>query len=141
MLDSTTKDSSIRILNTSTAKASTKILRSQSNTAIITIVVSTVGLLILSSALIIAAVVVIRNYRRRSAKQQLDTDAPYSTLNRGSRLQVQPQSTQQNSNELYNQIHLSPFTGQTEFIPNLKLKIQTIHITALMPHSLILRTQ
>ena len=111
------KDSSIRIMNTSTADTGTNMLRGQSNTTIIGIGVSTIGLLILSSALIIAAIVVIRNYRRRSAKQKLNTDAPYSTLNRGSRLQVQPQYTQQNSDELYNQIHLSPSTGQTEFIP------------------------
>ena len=105
-------------MNTSTAKASTKMLRGQPNTAIIAIIVPTVILLILSSALIIAAVtaVVIRNYRRRSAKQKLNTDAPYSTLNRDSWLQVQPQYTHQNSNELYDQIHLSPSTGQTEFI-------------------------
>ena len=115
--NSTTKGSSIRIMNTSTADTGTNMLRDQSKIVIITIGVSTVGLLILSSALIIAAAVVIRNYRRRSAKQQLDTDAPYSILNRGSRLQVPSQSTQQNSNELYDQVHLSPSTGQTEFIP------------------------
>ncbi|MCG8623419.1 MAG: hypothetical protein MJE68_15680 [Proteobacteria bacterium] len=109
----------MKITNTFTPKTDTNMLRGQSNTAIIASVVSTVGLLILSSALIIAAVVITRNYRRRSAKQKLDNDAPYSTLslNRGSGLQVQPQSTQQNSNELYDQIHLSPSTGQTEFIP------------------------
>ena len=119
MIDSTTKDSSMKIMNTSTPKTDTKMLRGQSNTAIIVIVVCTVGLLILSSALIIAAVVIIRNYGRRSAKQKLDTDAPYSTLslNRGSGLQVQPQYIQQDSNELYDEIHLSPSTGQTEFIP------------------------
>ena len=92
--------------------------RDQSNTAaIIGIGISTAILLILSSALIITAVVLIRNYRRRSAKQELNNDALYSRLNRGSKAQVQPQSTQQNSNRLYDQIHLSPSTGQTEFIP------------------------
>ena len=75
---------------------------------------STAILLILSSALIITAAVLIRNYRRRPAKQKLNTDTLYSTLNRGSEKQVQPL---QNSNDLYDQIHLSPFTGQTEFIP------------------------
>ena len=38
-------------------------------------------------------------------------------LNRGSEQQVQLQSMQQNSNDLYDQIYLSPSTGQTEFIP------------------------
>jgi hypothetical protein len=111
-------DSSIGIMNTSTSKTDTIMLRDQSKIATIAIGVSTVTLLMLSSALIIIiAVVVIRNYRRRSAKQQIDTDASYSTLNRGSGIQVQPQSTQQNSNEVYDQIQLSPSTGQTECIP------------------------
>jgi hypothetical protein len=61
--------------------------------------------------------VLIRSYRKRSAKKELDTDTSYSTLNRDSGLQVQPQSTQQNSSDLYDQIHLSPSTGQTELIP------------------------
>ena len=43
-------------MNTSTAEIGTKMLRGRSNTAIITIGVSTVGLLILSSVLIITAV-------------------------------------------------------------------------------------
>ena len=89
----------------------------QSNTAaIIAVGVSTAILLILSSALIITAAVLIINYRRRSAKQKLNNDTLYSTLNRGFEAQVQSQLTQQNSNELYDQIHLSPSTGQTEFI-------------------------
>ena len=98
-------------VNTSTFTIDTKILGSQSMTAIIAIGVSTV---MLSSAFTITVVVLIRNYRRRSAKQELYTDTSYSTLNRGSGLQVQPQSIQQN--ELYDQIHLSPSTGQIEFI-------------------------
>ena len=92
MLDST---GSVMPTETSTSRIDTKMLRGQSHTAIIAIGVSTVTLLILSSALIITVVVLIWNYRRRSAKQELDTNAPYSTLNRGSELQVQPQSIQQ----------------------------------------------
>ena len=92
--------------------------RDQSNTAaIIGIGVSTAVLLILSSALIITAVVLIRNYRRRSAKQDINKDTLYSTLNRGSKQQALLQYLQQSSNDLYDQIHLSPSTGQTEFIP------------------------
>jgi hypothetical protein len=117
VLYSITKDSSIRTMNTSTAKTGTKKLGGQPKTAIIAIGLSTVILLILSSALIITVVVLIRNYRRRLAKQELNTDASYSTLNRDSGIQVQPRSNQQNSDELYDQIHLSPSTGQTEFIP------------------------
>jgi hypothetical protein len=112
VLYSTIKDSSTRTTNTSTSKTGI----SQPNTAIIAIGLSTVILLIGSSALIITAVVLIRNYRRRSAKQEVNTDASYSTLSRDSGIQVQPQSTQQNLDELYDQIHLSPSTGQTELI-------------------------
>ena len=74
-------------------------------------------LLILSTILIIIVVVLIWSYKRRSAKQNLYTDSSYSTLSRGSGQQIQPQSIQQDSAGLYDQIHLSPSTGQTEFIP------------------------
>jgi hypothetical protein len=117
MLDSKIKDSSSRIMNTSTAKIDTEMLTGQPKTAFITIGLAVVILPILSSALIITVAVLIRSYRKRLAKQELNTDASYSTFNRGTGLQVQPQFTQQNSNELYDQIHLSPSTGQTELIP------------------------
>ena len=41
--------------------------------------------------------------------------SPYSTLNRRA---GQPQSLQQDSAQLYDQIHLSPSTGQAEYVPN-----------------------
>ena len=71
-------------------------------------------LLILSTILIIIVVVLIWSYERRSAKQNLYSS--YSTLSRGSGQQIQSQSVQQDSAGLYDQIHLSPSTGQTEFI-------------------------
>ena len=79
--------------------------------------VSIAILLILSTALITTVVLLIWSYKRRSAKQ--NTDSSYSTLSRGTGpwQQIQPQSIQHNSAELYDQIHLSPSTGQTEFIP------------------------
>ncbi|MCG8624717.1 MAG: hypothetical protein MJE68_22315 [Proteobacteria bacterium] len=40
--------------------------------------------------------------------------SPYSTLNRRA---GQPQSLQQDSAQLYDQIHLSPSTGQAEYVP------------------------
>ena len=93
-------------------------LTEQSKTVITAIGVSTVILLILSSALIITVVVLIWNYKRRSAKKELYTDnQSYSTLTRGSGQQIQPQFVQQYSAQLYDQIHLSPSTGQTEFSP------------------------
>ena len=82
----------------------------------IEIIATVVSLSILSIILIITVVVVIWSYKRRSVKHKLNTDDAYSTLNRGSR-QTQQQTTQQDSAELYDQIHLSPSTGQTEFIP------------------------
>ena len=92
-------------------------LKDQSKTVTIAIGVSTVILLILSSALVITVVVLIWNYKRRSAKKKLYTDTSYSTLTRGTGQQTQPQSVQQDFAQLYDQIHLSPSTGQTEFIP------------------------
>ena len=44
----------------------------------------------------------------------MNNSSPYSTLNRRA---GQPQSLQQDSPELYDQIHLSPSTGQAEYIP------------------------
>jgi hypothetical protein len=86
----------------------------QSNINIIAIGVSIAILLILSTALIITAIVLIWSYKRRSSKQ-VNNSSPYSTLNRRA---GQPQPLQQDSAELYDQIHLSPSTGQTEYIPN-----------------------
>ena len=87
-----------------------------SDKMIIGIAVSIAILLILSTILIIIVMVLIWNYRRRSAKQKLNTDCSYSTLSRGTGQQIQPLSICNDSAELYNQIQLSPSTGQTEFI-------------------------
>ena len=89
-------------------------VQSSSVTVIIAIGVSIAILLTLSTTLIIIVIVLIWNYKRRSAKQKLNTDSSYSTLSRGTEQQV---PIQHDSAELYDQIHLSPSTGQTEFIP------------------------
>ena len=99
------------------SKTEAKILTEQSQTVTTAIGVSTAILLILSSALIITVVVLIWSYKRRSAKKELYTDNSYSTLTRESGQQIHSQSIQQDSAQLYDQIHLSPSTGQTEFIP------------------------
>ena len=104
-------------MNTPPSKTEAKMLRGQSKTVIIAIGVSTAIRLILSSALIITVVVPIWSYKRRSAKKELYTDTSYSTLTRESGQQIQPQSVQQEFAQLYDQVHLSPSTGQTEFIP------------------------
>ena len=70
-------------------------------------------LLILSTILIITATVLIWSYKRRSSKQ-INNSSPYSTLNRRA---GQPQSLRQDSAQLYDQIHLSPSTGQAEYVP------------------------
>ena len=98
-------------------------LRGQSNTAaIIAIGVSTVILLILSSVLVITTAVLIRNYRRRSAKQELNTDILYSTLNRGSEQQVQSQYMQQNSNDTTIKYTLVHLLVKQSLSQNLKVK-------------------
>ena len=104
---------------TTNAKMSTSTAQSKSVTGnqIITIGVSIAILLIISITLIITVVVLVLNRKRRSAKQNLYTDRSYSILSRGTGQQTQPQSVQQDSAQLYDQIHLSPSTGQTEFIP------------------------
>ena len=86
----------------------------QSNINIVAIGVSIAMLLILSTVLIITATILIWSYKRRSFKQ-VNNSSPYSTLNRRA---GQSQSLQQDSSELYDQIHLSPSTGQTEYVPN-----------------------
>ena len=98
--------------SSSTTDAKTLTVQSSSVTVIIAIGVSIVILLILSTTLIIIAIVLIWNYKRR-VKQKLNTDSSYSTLSRGTEQQV---PIQHDSAELYDQIHLSPSTGQTEFI-------------------------
>ena len=103
-------------MNTPPSKTEAKMLRGQSKTVIIAIGVSTAIRLILSSVLIVTVVVLTWSYKRRSAKKELYTDTLYSTLSRGFGQQIQPQSVQQEFAQLYDQIHLSPSTGQTEFI-------------------------
>ena len=111
-------------MNTPPSKTKAKMPRGQSKTVFMAIGLSTVILLILSSALIITVVVLIWSYKRRSAKKVLYTDTSYFTLSRGSGQQREPQSVQQEFVKLYDQVHLSPSTGHTEFIPRSKVKGQ-----------------
>ena len=97
--------------------ADMEILKDQSNsvTEIIAIVVSLIVLLVLLVALIITVVALV--YKRKGAQKKFYIDSSYSTLKRGTGQQIQPQPLQQDSAQLYDQIHLSPSTGQTEYIP------------------------
>ena len=75
-------------------------------------------ILLTLSTILITVVILTWSYKRRYAKQELYTDTLYSTLNRDSGVQVQPALyIQHDSAQFYDQIHLSPSTGQTEFIP------------------------
>ena len=85
----------------------------QSNGNIIAIGVSIAMLLILSTTFIIIVIVLLWSYKSRLTKQKM-TDSTYSTLNRRT---GQLQSVKCDSPGLCDQIHLSPSTGQTEFIP------------------------
>ena len=63
---------------------------------------------------VIAAIALVLT-RKSAQKRKVDYDSSYSTLCRESAQQMQSQSLQ-TSNDLYDQIQLSPSTGQAEFI-------------------------
>ena len=98
---------------------STLTVQSKSGTGnqIIAFGVSIAILLVISTTIIITIAILVCSYKKRAAKQKLYTDSSYSTLSRGSVQHVQPQSIQHDSTQLYDQVHLSPSTGQTEFVP------------------------
>ena len=92
-------------------------------------VVGVVGalLLILIISLIIILSLIMWYHKRRNKKSEIDPnsgsmreDAPYSTLERGMNHPLEPQAS--NTTELYDQIHLSPSTGQTELISKIESK-------------------
>ena len=117
IIDFATTNSFAKRMNTTSSSAintKTPTVHTNSATVIIAIGPSIAILLILSITLIITVAVLIWNYKRRSAKQKLNTDSSYSILSRGAEQQV---PIEHESAELYDQIHLSPSTGQTEFIP------------------------
>ena len=76
-------------------------------TGIITIVVL---VLVLTVVLAIISGLILK----RPAKKKSDHDSSYFVLSRGTNQQIQPQSP----NDLYDQIKLSPLTGQAEFVSN-----------------------
>ena len=97
-------------------------------------------LLILITSLIIVILILITRYRkRRTHKLEIDPnsagsmgeDVSYSILERGRRQQIQPQDS--NSSEPYDQVHLSPSTGQTELISKTESKTAE-DINTIMPN-------
>ena len=106
----------MRTTSSFTSDPTSVVLQSNSATEITVVGVSIALLLVLSTILIVIVSLLVWSYKRQSAKQSLLADSSYSMLSRGSGQQIQPQSIQHNSAQLYDQIHLSPSTGQTEYI-------------------------
>ena len=77
-------------------------------------VVVAILILVLLAAIALTVIIVMS---RKSVKRKSNFDSSYSALNRGTPQQLQPLAVH-NSSELYDQIHLSPLTGQAEFICN-----------------------
>ena len=77
-----------------------------------------IGIVTIVLALVLAVVVaiIIGLTLKRLVKKKLDHDSSYSVLSRGTNQQIQPQSP----NDLYDQIKLSPLTGQAEFVSNIE---------------------
>ena len=93
----------------------TEILKDSVIERVTAIVVSIAILVLLVVALVIIVIALV--YKRKEAQKKFYIDSSYSTLNRGTGQQIQPQPLQQDSAQLYDQIHLSPSTGQPEYIP------------------------
>ena len=91
-------------------------------TAMVAVGVVGVLLVIVITSLIVILSLIVWHHKRGTRKVEIDhnsagsmrEDASYSILERGRRQQIQPQDS--NSTKLYDQIHLSPSTGQTELI-------------------------
>ena len=90
-------------------------------------------LLILIVSLIIILSLILWHRRRGNRKSEIDPnslsmreDASYSKFERGMRQKTQQQDS--NSTEVYDQIHLSPFTGQSELISKTETETAEVSI-------------
>ena len=91
-----------------------------------------VAILIVLLAVIVTAFVFL--YLRKF-KAKSDCDDSYSTLCRGETQQLQPHSAQQRPTDLYDQIQLSPSTGQSEVISKAEdINILSLHQTSASPN-------
>ena len=86
-------------------------------TTIIAVGIAGILLILLIISFIIALLLLLCHRKRRTRKLKIastskEEDASYSTLDRGTKQMTRPQDP----TELYDQIHLSPSTGQTELI-------------------------
>ena len=69
---------------------------------------------LLTTVLVLIAAVI---FARKSTKQKRDHDSSYSVLRRGTTRKLQP-LVDNNIRDMYDQIKLSPLTGQAEFVSN-----------------------
>ena len=111
--DNSGNSSSTSTTTTSQANGVSSTSESDIANLIIGVVVA-ILILILLAAIALTVIVVMS---RKSVKRKSNFDSSYSVLSRGTPQQLQPQAAH-NSSELYDQIHLSPLTGQAEFIRN-----------------------
>ena len=103
---------------TSWTSSPTNTKSSQSITNLEITGVSVLLLLLVLAVLIISVLVLLWNYKKKSIKQKPDAKneiSSYSVLNRGTNQQMQPHSLHAPC-EVYDQIKLSPSTGQTELV-------------------------
>ena len=112
------------IIDTDIPQATTEKLSQKGDSpSTIMIAVGVAGTLLLVVVIfsILTLSLVLWYHKRRTHKSEIDhnsgsmrEDASYSTLERETRQQIQPQAS--TFTELYDQIHLSPSTGQTDLI-------------------------
>ena len=110
-------ETSKRVPNVSVTTMHSSILNNAVNSVSIVTILIGIGAAILIVLITIVVLTLVFLYIRKStqSKPKSDYDDQYSTLCRGDTQQLEPQSLQAPT-DLYNQIQLSPSTGQTEVI-------------------------
>ena len=90
------------------------------------VVAGIITIVVLALVLTVVVAITLGLILKRLTKKKLDHDSSYSVLSRGTNRQLQPQSP----NDMYDQIKLSPLTGQAEFVSN----IETDNISRNLQH-------
>ena len=103
---------------------------SNSTTVIAASIGASIAILMTLLTILVITVALIWIYKRRSSKQKL-----YTILHSAEALEnkynIQPDPIQQqDSPQIYDEIHFNPFTGQTKYIPQ-TVKLQIISIISL----------
>ena len=112
----TTGDSNLSSSTTFTNSPSGRDVANDVSTISVVIGIVTAILIVLIATVVIALVL----FWRKSVQQKSNYDTSYSTVSRENAQQVQPQSLHTPA-ELYDQIQLSPSTGQAEFVSNTEI--------------------